>query len=86
MIVFHDTGAGSNDDLATQERASNEQRRALVEHLEQAGATGEVELPPASPLPSLLVEASERGLDECEKAPSVKKVLRVSDDIDLKAL
>ena len=72
MIVFED--------------ASPEQRQALVEHLEQAGAAGEVELPPASPLPSLLVEASERGLEECQKAPSVKEVLRISDDIDLKAL
>lgn len=86
MIVFQDAGTGSNDDLATQEKASSQQRRALVEHLEQAGAAGEVELPPASPLPSLLVEASERGLEECQKAPSVKEVLRISDDIDLKAL
>jgi hypothetical protein len=72
MIVFQD--------------ASAEQRRALVEHLEQAGAAGEVELAPASSLPSLLVEGSERGLDECQKAPGVKEVLRISDDIDLKAL
>lgn len=86
MIVFADTGPGSNADLATQEKTSSEQRQALAKHLEQAGAAGEVELPPASPLPSLLVEASERGLEECEKAPGVKEVLRISDDIDLKAL
>jgi hypothetical protein len=86
MIVFHDTSAGPNSDLAAQEKASSEQRRQLVEHLEKAGAAGEVELPPASPLPSLLVEASERGLDECMKAPSVKEVLKISEDIDLKAL
>jgi hypothetical protein len=86
MIVFEEAGSGSSGDLATQEQASSEQRSALVKHLEDAGAAGEVELPPPSPLPSLLVEASERGLEELEKAPSVKEVLRISDDIDLKAL
>lgn len=86
MIVFNEAGPGSNADLATQEKTSSEQRQALVKHLEQAGAAAEVELPPASPLPSLLVEASERGLDELQKAPNVKEVLKISDDIDLKAL
>jgi hypothetical protein len=85
MIVF-DSDADPKSDLATQEKASSEQRRQLVEHLEKAGASGEVELPPASPLPSLLVEGSERGLDECMKAPGVKEVLKISEDIDLKAL
>jgi hypothetical protein len=85
MIVFQDTGAAPGSDLAAHEQASSEQRRRLVEHLEQAGATGEVELPPASPLPSLLVEGSKRGLDECLKAPSVKEVVPIP-DIDLEAL
>jgi hypothetical protein len=86
MIVFQDAGAAAKSDLATQEKASSEQRRQLVEHLEQVGCAGEVEVPPASPLPSLLVEGSERGLDECLKAPGVKEVLKISEDIDLKAL
>ena len=86
MIVFQDAGAAAKSDLATQEKASSEQRRQLVEHLEQAGCAGEVEVPPASPLPSLLVEGSDRALDECLKAPSVKEVLKISEDIDLKAL
>lgn len=62
------------------------QRRELIAHLEQTGASAEVELPPASSLPSLLVEGSERGLDECLKAPSVKEVLKISDDIEMGAL
>jgi hypothetical protein len=86
MIVFQDTGAAPGSDLAAHERASSEQRRRLVEHLEQAGATAEVELAPASPLPSLIVEGSERGLEECLKAPSVKEVLPIPDDIGLEAL
>jgi 5'-deoxynucleotidase YfbR-like HD superfamily hydrolase len=86
MVVFHDTGTASTGDLATQEKATIEQRRQLVEHLENAGLTGEVELPPASPLPSLLVEGSDRALDECLNAPSVKEVIEISGDITVKAL
>jgi hypothetical protein len=55
MVVFNDAGADAKSDLATQEKTSSEQRRQLVEHLERAGCAGEVEVPPASPLPSLLV-------------------------------
>lgn len=86
MVVFHDTPTTATDGAAEQERASEAQRRKLVEHLQQAGASSEVALPPASLLPSLLVEGSERGLDECLKAPSVKEVLKISGDIEMEQL
>jgi hypothetical protein len=86
MIVFHDTGEASGGDLAAQRLAVQKQRQELLEHLEQASAIEEVELPPATPLPSLLVEGSERALAECLNAPSVKEVLTISGDIPMKGL
>lgn len=86
MVVFHDTPAAADPDLAIQERASSAQREQLVTHLAAAGASAEVALPPASPLPSLLVEGSPLGLEEVLRAPSVKEVLEISGDIEMEAL
>lgn len=85
MVVFHDTPAAASPDLATQERSSTAQRQELVTHLAAAGASAEVTLPPASPLPSLLVEGTARGLEEVLRAPSVKEVLEISGDIEMEA-
>lgn len=86
LIVFADTPAAADPDLAVQERAARRQRAELVAHLDSAGASSEVELSPSTPLPSLLVEGTERGLAECRLAPSVRKVLPLSDDVKLKPL
>lgn len=86
MIVFNDAEEASGEDLSAQKVTVQRQREELLEHLEQASAIEEVELPPATPLPSLLVEGSERGLAECLNAPSVKEVLTISGDIPMKGL
>lgn len=86
MIVFNDAAEASGEDLSAQKVTVQKQREELLEHLEQASAIEEVELPPATPLPSLLVEGSERGLAECLNAPSVKEVLTISGDIPMKGL
>ena len=86
MIVFHDNPAAASPDMNMQQQGAQQQRQELLSHLESVGATAEVELPPATPLPSLLVEGTERGLEECLKAPSVKEVLKISGDIEMKPL
>jgi hypothetical protein len=87
MVVFSGDGkpdvAGlpNSEGYRLQLEHSRAQRTVLLNCLENAGLSDEADVPDASPLSRLLVEASPRALAAIDKAPVVDKVLPIAEDM-----
>jgi hypothetical protein len=93
LIVFHDdeppasSSEGSRSARHAARKSTNEKRRSeVIDQLKEAGLAGQVALSPASPLSSLLIDGSEEALEIAKQSPSVRDVLRMSDDDGLELI
>jgi hypothetical protein len=88
LVVFYEATDVPNS-LPRSERhrirlaAAQEKRTELLDRLESAGLSGEVEVPEATPSKSILIEASPRALEVVSATPVVEKVLPIAEDASM---